>query len=106
MKHSTFGGNNYVVIFVDDYTRFKVVKFFKKAGNTTVVLSSLIADCITPQELSIKCIRKDNGGKFKRECQRELDRRSITHEHTPLDTPQYNGGLNEHLDYCERRRLP
>ena len=52
---------------------------------------SLTADYITPQELSIKCLRADNGGEVEGEFQRELDRRSITHENTPPDTPQYNG---------------
>ena len=91
MKHSSLGGNSYVVIFVYDCTRSKVVKFVKKKSDTTAALLSLIADYITPQKLSIKCVRTGNSGKFEREFQRELDRRSITHEHTPPDTPQYNG---------------
>ena len=82
MKHSSLGGNSYVVIFVDDCTCFKVVKLVKKKSNTTAALLSLIADDITPQKLSIKCVRTDNGGEFEGEFQRELDRRSITHEHT------------------------
>ena len=91
MKHSSLGGNSYVVIFVDDCTRFKVVKFVKKKNDTTAALLSLIANYVTPQKLSIKCVRTDSGGKFEREFQCELDRRSVTHEHTPPDTPQYNG---------------
>ena len=83
MKHSSLGGNSYVVIFVDDCTRFKVVKFVKKKSNTTATLLSLTADYITPQKLSIKCVRTDNGGEFEEDFQRELDRRSITHEYTP-----------------------
>ena len=67
MKHSTLGGNSYVVIFVDDCTRFKVVKFVKKKSDTTAALLSLIADYITPQKLSIKCVRTDNGGEFEGE---------------------------------------
>ena len=39
----------------------------------------------------VKCARTDNGGEFAGKFQRELDRRSITHEHAPPDTPQYNG---------------
>ena len=62
MKHSSLGGNSYVVIFVDECTRFKVVKFVRKKSDTTAALLSLIADYITPQKLSIKCIRTDNGG--------------------------------------------
>ena len=48
MKHSSLGGNKYVVIFVDDYIRFKVVKLVKKKSDTTAALSSLITDYITP----------------------------------------------------------
>ena len=62
-----------------------------KSSNTTAALLSLIADYFTPQKLSIKCVRMDNGGEFEGKIQHELDRRSITHEHTPPDTPQYNG---------------
>ena len=48
MKHSDLGGNSYVVIFVDDCTRFKMVNFLKKKSDTTAALLSLIADYITP----------------------------------------------------------
>ena len=105
MKHWSLGGNSYVVIFVDDCTRFKVIKFVRKKSDTTVALLSLVADYITPQKLSIKCVRTDNGGEFEGEFQRELDRRSITHERTPPDTPQYNTGWpNVRLDFNEKRR--
>ena len=67
MKFSSLGGNSYVAIFVDDCTRFKVVKFVKKKSNTTTALLSLIADYITPQKLSIKCVRTDNSGEFEGE---------------------------------------
>ena len=82
MKHSSLGGNNYAVTFVDDFNRFKVVKLVKKKSDTTTALLSLIADYATPQELSIECVQTENGF--------ELDRRSITHDHAPPDTPQYN----------------
>ena len=49
MKHSSIGGNNYVVIFVDDCTQLKVVKFSKNKNNTTAALLFLIADYITSQ---------------------------------------------------------
>ena len=90
MKHSNLGGNSYVVIFVDDGTRFKVVKFVNKKSKTTAALLSLVEDYTTPQKLSVKCVRTNNG-EFEGKFQRELDRRSIMHERTPLDTPQYNG---------------
>ena len=91
MKYSSLGGNNYAVIFVDNCTRFEVVKFVKKKSVTTVALLSFIAEYITPQELSLKCIWTDNRGDFEGEFQRKLDRRSIKHAHSPPDTAQYNG---------------
>ncbi|CAM9397304.1 unnamed protein product, partial [Ascophyllum nodosum] len=105
MKHSSLGGNSYVVIFVDDYTRFKVVKFVKKKSDTTAALLSMVADYITPQKLSIKCIRTDNGGEFEGEFRRELDRRSITHEHTPPDTPQYSGVAERALGLLREKAI-
>ena len=35
MKHSSFRGNNLVIIFLDDYTRFMVVKFVEAIGTAT-----------------------------------------------------------------------
>ena len=105
MKHSSLGGNSYVVIFVDDCTRFKVVKFVKKKSNTSAALLSLIAGYITPQKLPIKYVRTDNGGDFGGEFQRELDRRSITHEHTPPDTPQYNGVAKRALGLLREKAI-
>ena len=104
MKHLSLGGNSYVVIFVDDCTRFKVVKFVKKS-DTTAALLSLTADYITPQKLSIKCIQTDNGGEFEGEFRLELDRRSITHEHTPPDTPQYNGTAERALGLSREKAI-
>ena len=48
MKHLSLGGINYVVIFVDDYTRFKVANFVKKSC-TAAAPFSLISDYITSQ---------------------------------------------------------
>ena len=42
MKHLSLGRNSYVIIFVDDCTRFKVTKFVKKKSDTGL---SLVSDC-------------------------------------------------------------
>lgn len=56
---------------MDDYTRFKVVKF--ENSDATAVLLPQIADYIIPQKLSIKCVRADDGGGFEEDFKRELD---------------------------------
>ena len=58
MKHSSLGGNSYVVIFVDDCTRFKVIKFVKKKNSTTAALLSLIHRLYYPAE-TVDQVRTD-----------------------------------------------
>ena len=45
------------------------------------------------------------GGEFEGEFQRELDRRSITHEHTPPGTPQYNGVAERALGLLREKAI-
>ena len=53
----------------------------------------------------IRCARTDNGGEFEGELQRELGRRSITDEHTPPDTPQYNGVAERALGLLREKEI-
>ena len=53
---------------MNDYTRFKVVRFDKEKSDTTAALSALIEEYVTPQKLSVKYIRT-NLGDFVREFQ-------------------------------------
>ena len=109
MKHSNLGGNNCAVIFVDDYTRFKIVEPTKKKSGTTVVLLALIADYITPQKLpwyrssayrrQMVANLKEN---FSSNWTSAASRTCISHQAQRSTT----GWLNERLNYCERRRSP
>ena len=78
MKHSSLGENNYLVIFVDDYTRSKVVKFDKKKSDTAAVLLSLIAYYIIHRNYQSSAYERIFCGESEEEFQCELDRRSIT----------------------------
>ena len=87
MHVPSLGGSNYVMICVDDFTRFKIVSFLKKKSDTADALKDVIADYIKPAGLDISAIRTDEGGEFEGEFQRLLVELSIKHEHTPPDTP-------------------
>ena len=106
MKHPILGGSSYVVIFVDDCTRFKVVKFVKKKSNTTAALLFLITDYITSQKLSTKCVRTDNGGEFEKKFSANwtgaASRTSIPRQTRRSTT----GWPNVRLDFDEKRRSP
>ena len=47
----------------------------------------------------------NNGGEFEGEFQRKLDRRSITHEHTPPGTRQYNGMAERALGLLREKAI-
>ena len=90
MPATSVGGSKYVMICVDDFSRFKIVRFLKKS-DTAAALTNIIAEYITPAGLKIGSIGTDEGGESEGEFQQRLDSHGITHESTPPDTPQYNG---------------
>ena len=101
MKHSNLGGNSYVIIFADDCTRFKGVKFVNKKSNTTAALLSLIADYITPQKLwriMVASSRKN----FSANWTGAASRTSIPRQTRRSTT----GWPNARLDFYEERRSP
>ena len=75
----------------------------ERGAEKDAMLAKLTAPAVP--ELSIKCIRTDNGGDFEGEFRRELYRRSITHEHTPPDTPQYNGVAERALGLLREKAI-
>lgn len=58
------GGSIYVLIIVDNCSRFKVTKFVKGKDCMTVALVSYIVDFVTPAGLRTEAIRADNDGAF------------------------------------------
>ena len=76
---------------VDDYSRFKIVRFLKHKNQVAGALEDIIASHISPAGLKIGIIRTDGGGEFEGEFQDLLNNLGIKHEKTPPYSPQYNG---------------
>ena len=103
MHVPSLGGSNYVMICVDDFTRFKIVSFLKKKSDTAGALKDVIADYIKPAGLDIGAIRTDEGGEFEGEfndC--SSSSRSSTNTH-PLTPPSTTVWRSERWVYCARR---
>ena len=81
MEWESAGGSRYVMIIVDDFSRFKVSKFLKAKSSveTAAALESYIATYITQEQLSIRAIRTDHGGEFEGAFQQKLDQLGIQH---------------------------
>ena len=90
MPTTSVGGSKYVMICVDDFSRFQIVRFLKKS-DTAAALTGIITEYITPAGLKIGSIRTDEGGEPEGGFQQGLGSHGITHESTPPDTLQYNG---------------
>ena len=96
MPTTSVGGSKYVMRCVDDFSRFKIVRFLKKS-DTAAALTGIIAEYIPPAGYKIGSIRTDEGGESEGGFQQGLDSHGITHESTPPDTPQYNGVAEQAL---------
>ena len=59
--HETFlGGNRYAMLCVDDFSRFKFIRFLKHKNDATTALQSIIAEKITLAGLKVGIIRTDS----------------------------------------------
>ena len=61
------------MICVDDFSRFKTVRFLKKKSDAAAALRNIRAEYITPAGLKIGSILTDEGGEFEGEFQQVLD---------------------------------
>ena len=57
-------GNNYVICFVDDFSRHITVKFLKRKSDAAAALREYIDEFSVPLQINIRMIQSDAGGEF------------------------------------------
>src|SRR3954470_5541313 len=93
-KYSSFGGNCYGLVIVDDFSRYTWVHFLSFKSETQDVCKRFAKRVMNNYSLKIKHIRSNNGTEFKNTGVQEfLDQTGITHEFSAPYTPQQNGVL-------------
>src|SRR3954466_1994855 len=91
-KYSSFGGNMYGLVIVDDFSRYTWVHFLLYKSETPAILKRFAQRVLNNYNLKIKHIRSDNSTEFKNFGVEEfLDDSGITHEFSAPYTPQQNG---------------
>ena len=66
--HATsLGRNRYTMLCVDDFTRFKFIRFLKHKSDTAKELRELVAGHIAPSRIKTGTVRTDGGGEFEGE---------------------------------------
>ncbi|GJS09054.1 retrovirus-related pol polyprotein from transposon TNT 1-94 [Tanacetum coccineum] len=92
MRVQTINGKKYILVIVDDYSRFTWVKFLRSKYETPEAVIKFLKQIQVGLNKTVKNIRTDNGTEFvNKDLTDYYERVSIFHQKTVLRTPQQNG---------------
>ncbi|KAI3735912.1 hypothetical protein L6452_15437 [Arctium lappa] len=88
----SLGGKKYILVIVDDYSRYTWVKFLRSKDETPDVLITFLKTTLVNLQKPVKFLRTDNGTEFKNNKVEEyLESVGISHQYSAARTPQQNG---------------
>nr|GFB10019.1 integrase, catalytic region, zinc finger, CCHC-type, peptidase aspartic, catalytic [Tanacetum cinerariifolium] len=91
MRVQTINGKKYILVIVDDYSRFTWVKFLSSKDETPEVVIEFITQIQVGLNKTVRYVRTDNGTEFINHTMTEYyDRISIFNQKTVPRTPQQN----------------
>ncbi|KAI3747152.1 hypothetical protein L6452_09599 [Arctium lappa] len=92
MRTQSLGGKKYVLVIVDDYSRYTWVKFLRSKDKTPEVLITFLKMTQVKIQRQVKVLRTDNGTEFKNKIVDEyLESVGISHQYSAARTPEQNG---------------
>ncbi|GJU48105.1 retrovirus-related pol polyprotein from transposon TNT 1-94 [Tanacetum coccineum] len=92
MRVQTINGKKYILVIVDDYSRFTKVKFFRSKDETLEVVIKFLKQIQLGLNKTIRYIRTDNGTEFvNKDLTAYYECVGIFHQKTVPQTPQQNG---------------
>ncbi|GJZ85581.1 retrovirus-related pol polyprotein from transposon TNT 1-94 [Tanacetum coccineum] len=92
IRVQTINGKKYILVIVDDYSRFTWVKFLRSKDETSEVVIKFLKQIQVGLNKTVRYIRTDNGTKFvNKDLTEYYERVSIFHQKTVPRTPQQNG---------------
>ncbi|KAJ9538141.1 hypothetical protein OSB04_030874 [Centaurea solstitialis] len=92
MRVQSINGRKYVLVIVDDFSRYTWVNFLRSKDGASDIIISFIINVQVRLQLPVQVIRTDNGTEFKnRKLDSFLDSVGITHTFSAARTPQQNG---------------
>ncbi|KAJ9561450.1 hypothetical protein OSB04_006610 [Centaurea solstitialis] len=88
----SLGGKKYMLVLIDEFSRFTCVEFMKKKSHVPSILINLLKRLQVLYGLQVRVLRSDNGTEFKNSITEEyLASVGITHNFSAPRTPQQNG---------------
>ncbi|KAI3697709.1 hypothetical protein L6452_30806 [Arctium lappa] len=92
MRTQSINGKRYVLVIVDDYSRYTWVKFLRSKDETPEVIISFLRTTQVNLQKPVKLLRTDNDTKFKNKTVEDyLESVRITHQFSTARTPEQNG---------------
>ncbi|GJX85124.1 retrovirus-related pol polyprotein from transposon TNT 1-94 [Tanacetum coccineum] len=92
MRVQTINGKKYILVIVDDYSRFTWVKFLRSKDETPEVVIKFLKQIQVGLNKTVRYIRTDNGTEFvNKDLTEYYERVGIFHQKTVPRTPQQNG---------------
>nr|GEU68858.1 hypothetical protein [Tanacetum cinerariifolium] len=92
MRVQTINGKKYILVIVDDYSRFTWVKFLISKDETPEVIIKFITQIQVDLNKTVRYVRTDNGTEFVNHTLTDYyERIGIFHQKTVPRTPQQNG---------------
>ncbi|KAJ9556657.1 hypothetical protein OSB04_011271 [Centaurea solstitialis] len=82
MKTVSLAGRKYVLVIVDDYSRYTWIRFLKTKDETSNLIINFIKAVQVQLKLPVQTVRSDNGTEFKNKC---------TQTFSAARTPEQNG---------------
>ncbi|GJZ79161.1 retrovirus-related pol polyprotein from transposon TNT 1-94 [Tanacetum coccineum] len=92
LRVQSINGKKYILVIVDDYSRFTWVKFLRSKDETPIFVINLLKQLQVGLNKTVRFVRTDNGTEFVNKNLTDFyESVGITHEKTVPRTPQQNG---------------
>ncbi|GJX13686.1 retrovirus-related pol polyprotein from transposon TNT 1-94 [Tanacetum coccineum] len=92
MRVQTINGKKYILVFIDDFSRFTWVKFLRSKDETPEVVIKFLKQIQVGLNKTVRYIRTDNGTEFvNKDLTEYYERVGIFHQKTVPRSPQQNG---------------
>nr|GEY76644.1 hypothetical protein [Tanacetum cinerariifolium] len=92
IRIASINGKRYVLVIVDDYSRYTWVHFIRSKNKAPEVIKTFLKRITVLLQSPVIIIRTDNGIEFKNQVLKEyFDSVDISHQMSSVRTPQQNG---------------
>ncbi|GJX68867.1 retrovirus-related pol polyprotein from transposon TNT 1-94 [Tanacetum coccineum] len=92
MRIASINGKRYVLVMVDDYSRYTWVYFLRSKDETPEVIKTFLKRITVLLQSPVIIVRTDNDAEFKNQVLKEyFDSVGISHQSSSVRTPQQNG---------------